>query len=276
MNARVISTLRRVAQRVRHWPPLRFLDPVWTLVRRPYLRLLNSAGSAHGIEVAVGGYPLRLHPAFATLRWEQLEQTAYRAFVDELRPDSVVFDVGAHIGTYTLLAAGRVRAPLGRVIAYEPHARTREYLRQHLGWNRGGDQVLVREVCCGAAPGSADFYCLPGQTEGTNGLVPVPGFERQTAEVTTVDEEAQRLGCMPTLIKIDVEGAEWDVLKGAEAVLSRSKPVLLLSLHPHALAQQGCSPDTVLNWLRERRYDCCIIDRDHEVHVLAKAITADR
>ena len=269
MIVSAISALRRVAQGVRHWPPARFLEPLWSLLRRPYLWLLKSAGSACGIEVTVGESPLRLHPTFATLRWEQLEPTAYRAFIDELRPDSVVFDIGAHIGTYSMLAAGQVEPP-GRVIAYEPHARTREYLHQHLRWNRGGEHVLVREVCCGAALGSADFYCLPGEVEGTNGLVPVPGFERRSAEVTTVDEESQRLGCVPTIIKIDVEGAEWDVLKGAVGVLSRNPPVLLLSLHPQALAQQGHSPEAILHWLREYGYDCHIIGRDYEVHVLAK------
>jgi FkbM family methyltransferase len=273
MNVHVISAIRRVAQRVRHWPPLRFLEPVWTVLRGPYLLLLHKAGSARGIAVTVGGHPLYLHPVFATLRWEHLEHAAYRAFVDELSPDSVVFDIGAHVGTYSLLAAGRVRPP-GRVIAYEPHARTREYLRQHLRWNAGGEQVQVREVCCGATAGQADFYCLPGQVEGTNGLVPVPGFERQSAEVTTVDDEAQRLGCAPTLIKIDVEGAEWDVLRGAIGVLTRNKPVLLLSLHPQALVQQGWSAEGVLDWLRELGYNNEIMARDHEIHVLAKAASS--
>ena len=210
MNSRLIAVFRRVSQRVRHWPPLRFLEPIWSLLRRPYLWILNSAGSAHGIKVTVGGHPLRLHPAFATLRWEYLEHAAYSAFVDELRPDSVVFDVGAHIGTYSLLAAGRVQSP-GQVIAYEPHARTREYLRQHLLWNSGGEQVQV---------------------------------------------------------------AEWDVLKGASGILSRNQPVLLLSLHPQALKQQGWSPEAVLDWLRERGYDCRTIGQDYELHVLAKPALA--
>lgn len=271
MIVRLISLLRRFAQNLRHRSSSRWLDPVWNALRRPYLGLIRAAGSKRGIEVTVGGQPLRLDPAFATLRWEHLEPTSYRAFIDELRPDSVVLDIGAHIGTYAMLAAARVRPP-GRVIAYEPHARTREFLRRHLRWNRGGEQATVREVCCGATPGRADFYCLPGQSEGNNGLVPVPGFERQSAEVTTVDEEMRVLGCEPTLIKIDVEGAEWDVLKGAAGVLARSRPVLLLSLHPPALAQQGLTPEGLLAWLGERGYDCRVIDQDYEIHVLAKPL----
>jgi hypothetical protein len=104
-----------------------------------------------------------------------------------------------------------------------------------------------------------------------NGLVPVEGFNKVTVQVNTLDAEVAELGLIPCLIKIDVEGAEWDVLKGAEQTLRQYQPRLCLSLHPIALAKLGVTPETVLEWLTQRGYSYEVIARDHEIHVMAKA-----
>ena len=72
------------------------------------------------------------------------------------------------------------------------------------------------------------------------------------------------------LWKIDVEGAEWDLLKGAENILKSRKPILFLSLHPEALAKRGVSTESIISWLREFGYKVEIISQDHEIHVIVK------
>lgn len=265
-----LSRIRRVAQAVRHAPVLDSLTPVWRALRGPYLWVLKMLGSARGIPVRVGGTPMRLHPDFATQNWETVEYASYRAFAEMLRPGDVVFDVGAHIGTYTLIALDRIGA-LGRVVAYEPNELTSAYLKQHLEWNGGVERTIVRELCCGQSPGSATFYFMPGRAEGMNGLVPVDGFSKRQVAITTLDQEGATLELTPTVIKIDVEGAEWEVLKGAEAVLAEFHPRLSLSLHPAALAKQDARPEEVLAWLQDHGYETTIIGQDHEIHVVARA-----
>ncbi|MFN8625560.1 MAG: FkbM family methyltransferase [Candidatus Binatia bacterium] len=260
--------LRKFAQRVRHAPLLRSLTPLWRVMRRPYLRLINRLGSEHGIVVAVGGIRIRLHPDFATQDWETVEFESYRAFAAMLRPGDVVYDIGGHIGTYTLVALNGI-GPSGRVIAYEPHAFTRRYLEQHVRWNGGEDRTLIRRACCGAVRGRAAFYCLPERTEGMSGLVPVEGFSQVLVDVTTLDQEVSILEAIPTVIKIDVEGAEWEVLRGAESTLRKYHPRLALSLHPHALESVGASGGDVLGWLVQLGYGCNVVSEDHEIHVIA-------
>lgn len=271
----MIAGMRRVAQAVRHAPLLRSLTPLWSLVRGPYLGLLRRLGSAKGIPVHVGGTPMRLHPDFATQNWETVEYASYRAFAEMLRPGDVVFDVGAHIGTYTLIALDRI-GPSGRVVAYEPNELAGAYLKQHLEWNGGAGRADVRELCCGRNLGIATFYFMPGRAEGMNGLVPVDGFSERQVAVTTLDREVAALGLTPSVIKIDVEGAEWDVLKGAEQALKEFHPRLSLSLHPAALAKQGARPGDVLAWLADRGYKTMIIGQDHEIHVVATAAREER
>jgi FkbM family methyltransferase len=248
---------------------LRSMTPLWSLLRRPYLAAMRLAGSNSGIPVTVGSIRMRLHPDFATQNWETVEYASYRAFSDMLKEGDVVFDIGAHIGTYSLIASSRIGST-GRVYAYEPHAPTRRYLTQHLTWNGAASTVTIRAVCCGAQSGKATFYFMPGRAEGMNGLVPVDGFETAQVDVTTVDQEVQELGALPSVIKIDVEGAEWDVLKGAERLLSAHHPGLSLSIHPHALEKHGVRPQQILDWLRERGYSTEIIAVDHEMHVVAR------
>src|SRR5438045_2306100 len=165
------------------------MTPIWNALRGPYLRLLNLFGSRTGIKVQVGGVGMRLHADFATQDWESVEYESYRAFAALLRPGDIVFDVGAHIGTYTLVALQGIGAN-GRVVAFEPFAFTRRHLERHLEWNDSRGRVITRDICLGAEQGRQAFYFAPDRAEGMAGLVPVEGFSEQIVEVTTLDREA--------------------------------------------------------------------------------------
>lgn len=267
----MVSLIRRVAQRIRHDPRLSFLDPIWSMLRKPYVTFMRVFGRRRGIAVEIAGSKMRLHPDFCSGNWENIEVESYRAFAANVQTGSVVFDVGAHIGTYTIIAVQNA-GTRGRVIAYEPNASAREYLIMHLLWNNSMAQTTVRDICCGAETGTSDFFHKPGQAEGTSGLIPVEGFSRSAALISTLDQEVTSLGLVPNVIKIDVEGTEWDVLKGAEDILRRHRPVLFLSLHPGALATRNESADEVMDWLEQRGYVYEVIAVDHEVHVLARSV----
>jgi len=81
----------------------------------------------------------------------------------------------------------------------------------------------------------------------------------------------ERLGRGPGLIKIDVEGTEWEVLKGAEGTLRAHRPDLLLSLHPEPLARIGVAESQILEWLAARGYVYEVIGRDHEIHMFCRS-----
>ncbi len=264
-----ISLLRRVGQGLRHHPALRGLDGLWAALRGPYRMALRLFSGGRGFTARIAGVPLQLHAAFAAQRWETIEVETYRAFIDAIAPGAVVVDVGAHIGTYAMLAALKTGEG-GRVIAYEPCEETRRYLLAHLDWNHVASRITVREVCCGSETGTATFFFRDG-AEGMNSLVPTEGFESAPMPVVTLDDEMRALGVVPAVIKIDVEGAEFEVLKGAEATLLSAHPTLFISVHPAPLAAHGLSEAHILDWLVERGYRTNVIARDYEVHVLATA-----
>jgi FkbM family methyltransferase len=167
------------------------------------------------------------------------EQT--RHFRELLRPGATVVDVGAHVGYYTLLAAELV-GPRGRVFAFEPNPRNCAFLRSHVAAN-GLANVTVEESAVSDRSGMARFDF--GTGTGTGRLA-----HSGTLEVGTValDEYCAAHRIVPDAIKIDVEGAELDVLRGAEATIAARPPVLFLSTHGTHI-HLAC-----MEWLRERGY----------------------
>jgi FkbM family methyltransferase len=271
MSFHPAAVLRRSAQSIRHAPGLQGLTPLWNRLRAPYGRLLERLTGSDGVPVRVGGLVMRLAPDTVSLNWETVEVESYRAFIAEIKLGDVVYDIGAHFGTYSIMAA-RTGGPATRVFAYEPTELTRRYLQKHLRWNGAEGQVTVRPVCVGNTIGEAILYVNPDRPEGTNGLLPYEDFVTTKVPMTTLDREVEQTGLMPALVKIDVEGAELDVLMGATSVLATGRPRLLLSLHPKRLAQAGLDCEAVLQWLSARGYNWRVISEDQERHVLARPV----
>ena len=160
------------------------------------------------------------------------EQTAF--FEQLLQPGAVLFDVGAHVGYYSLLSSRLVGAQ-GRVVAFEAMPRNARFLRHHLEANRCAN-VEVIEGAVSDRAGTARFG--KGTGTGTGRLSDAGEFEVRTM---TLDDVAAQRGLLPDFIKIDVEGAEERVLDGAARILGEKKPVLFLSTHGAEIHARCCA-----------------------------------
>jgi FkbM family methyltransferase len=158
-------------------------------------------------------------------RYEQHKQVLVREIV---RPGSVVYDLGAHVGFFTLLFS-RLAGPGGRVVAFEPAPRNLRYLRDHLRQNRIGN-VTVVEAAVSNSAGEIHFDPEPANPKGFQGHVAEEGA--LTVRSVRLDDLV-RQGTIPPpdYIKIDVEGAEAEVLRGAAELLRESRPTLFLATH---------------------------------------------
>lgn len=145
-------------------------------------------------------------------------------FEQRVKPGDVVLDLGAHIGYYTLLAAG-LAGPSGRVFAFEPHPRNAWYLRQHVRMNRCGNVEVVEQAAYDRT-GTERFD--PGSGTGT-GRVSRRG--PISIRAVRLDDFVAERDVVPTVVKIDVEGGERAVLDGGAEVLRQCRPVIFLSTH---------------------------------------------
>jgi FkbM family methyltransferase len=185
-------------------------------------------------------------------------EPAELAFVEAfLRPGMTALDIGAHNGLYSLLASKKV-GPRGRVISFEPSPRERKALRLNLAlnWMRN---VSVQGMALGSEAGEADFYLVEGYATGCNSLRP-PAVESETRKlrVKTIsldeflrDRRIHRVD----FIKLDTEGAELEILRGARKLLSAPpRPVLLVEVSEIRTAPWGYSAREILRFMEQLEY----------------------
>lgn len=179
-----------------------------------------------------GGGAVELHAretlGFTTLLNGGFEAAEIQRAIDLAAPGTIAIDVGANVGVYTVALARAVRN--GRVVAVEPDTATIRRLQANLARNSLAN-VLVIEGVAGDVDGTAKLhiaddpaYSSIGQIEA--GHRPVDTRLVASARLDTVWAE---LGRPPvSLIKVDVEGAEVAVLRGAPTLLASEHPFLLL------------------------------------------------
>jgi FkbM family methyltransferase len=152
------------------------------------------------------------------------EPAKMKLAADLVKAGDTVFDIGAHVGVYSLLFSECV-GPAGRVVAFEPLRQNVEFLRAHLRLNEVSNvQVVEAAVCDRTGPAAFDE-----SVDTSTGHLSVSGRLRVMA--TTVDEFGRQSGLVPRLVKMDVEGAEADVLSGSQNTLQTARPIVLLATH---------------------------------------------
>lgn len=191
----------------------------------------------------------------ARLRDERAEIRALRA---ALRPGDTAVDVGANKGSYTWwmrLAVGGS----GRVLAIEPQPELAAYLRAACG-GLGWDNVEIVEAAASDRAGRATLRVPGAGVSPGASLEPGPaggGDAREIAcETVRLDDLVREAGVgRVALVKVDVEGHELAVFRGAERILERDRPALLFECEARHLG--GRSPAEVFEFLAARGYEGC-------------------
>ena len=144
---------------------------------------------------------------------------AFQRSLELIPPDGVVFDVGAHVGIWSLLAARRV--PSAQIHAFEPVPERVERLRAHVQQN-GAYGIVINSCAAGAENGSFSFFGVHEGNTGASSLVrrAASDVEIRVPMVTLDAYVAQKQIERVDVIKIDVEGAEILVFNGATTLLS--------------------------------------------------------
>lgn len=162
------------------------------------------------------------------------ESDKVRRFAAAISGSRIVYDVGANVGYYSVLAS-KVLDRTGQVIAFEPDPQNIAFLHRHLEVN-GIENVQVVEAAVSDRCGEAIFQQEPSRYMGAlsqNGTLRV--------RILSLDDFI-RSGAFPSpdVIKIDVEGAEQHVLSGASQTLRSKHPLLFVATHSTALHSDCC------------------------------------
>jgi FkbM family methyltransferase len=210
-----------------------------------YLTLVPSLLRAVSSETtALAGLTLRI-PGPVSIRLSVVAGNArlFAALDTVLRPGSTVIDVGANIGVVAAYAAMRVGSA-GRVVAIEPAADNLRVLEENIRRNHLTNVTIV-EGAGGRRRESRPFY-LRGDVSAVNSLFPESCYAKVTAttevSVAPIDELVEGGAA---LVKIDVEGAELDVLAGMPRLLAERSIHLVVEWHPVLQQAAGYAPDAL-------------------------------
>lgn len=178
-----------------------------------------------------------------------------------LRPGMTVIDAGANIGEITLLAAKRV-APDGAVVAFEPVPEIADSLAANLAAN-GFAHAIVKRMALSDSEGKMPIYRASEPirdgtfNDGLGSLFVDDGDQKEagTIPVSTLDREVVELGLDKVdLIKMDIEGAELPALRGAESLLRRDHPVLIVEVQEETARAAGYTTADIFAFLTRLGY----------------------
>lgn len=167
---------------------------------------------------------------------------------------AVMFDVGANVGVFTLVGSRRV-GPAGHIYSFEPSSRECATLDRNVALN-SCDNVTVIAAAASDRRGTATLRVAAGQHRGQNTLAPsfaYPGVQTEREEIVSVvaldDLWRAQTVRKPAVLKIDAEGSELHVLRGATALLREAMPVVIFEVNDALLEASGASRAAVEQFL---------------------------
>lgn len=172
-----------------------------------------------------------------------------------VRPGSYFFDVGTNIG---LMSVPVLRAvPDVRIISFEPSPNTLPWLRRTIEHSHSSRWTLIPKAV-GMEIGQVTFSLSKQENAAFDGIKPTHRVEEAgqvTVEATTLDHEWKQLGCPNvSVIKIDVEGAELAVLRGARAIMESNRPFVLTEWNRNNIKPYGIASGALYDYALAQRY----------------------
>jgi FkbM family methyltransferase len=239
---------------LRRWPRLgRGLDQMKRLFERRFLRrrrpwLQIQSGLSQGLW-------MQLRFPVEALIWRgKHEPEVQDAILAVVRPGEVVYDIGAHVGTMALGAA-RLVGDRGLVVAFDGDPENIARLREHAARNGFENYLRVVHAAVWSRTAVDGIGFRRGTTARSQGGVEADGKRPVLASGEVVNVAAVRLDDFvaageppPQLVKIDVEGGEFEVLRGGEMLFAKQRPLIIVEVHHQEAADQ------ITRWLSDYRY----------------------
>jgi len=167
-------------------------------------------------------------------------------------------DIGANIGYFSLLGASLV-GPTGQVISFEPISYVADQLKMSVRANHY-ENVKINNMALGAKPSVMELEIMPGNVGGSSLVKNIRSGQTESVQVSTLDQELAYFEDI-RLIKIDVEGYEYEVLLGAQETIKKYKPTIILEFSPSVYGRQKIDNSrSILKFVLDNEYQIRDLD----------------
>jgi FkbM family methyltransferase len=216
--------------------------------------VLDLATLKKGIMVGINDYkfrlPIRYHKYFPA----DYEHDNFSFFKRICTPGMNCIDIGAHIGLFSIYMQ---KLSGGHVFSFEPTPSTVSVLKKTITLNKVTANIEVVAAAVSDKTGKGRL-CIDTQAASvSNSLVQyerTANLETCEVELVTLDEFVKQRNIKIKFIKIDAEGAELAVLKGAYNTVDNQRPFMVLGLHPAAIAARGETNEMIWQVLKKMKY----------------------
>jgi len=230
---------------------------VRSLVVSSYGRILRALYSTRGLPWTVHDEVVRIDPQVRYLVPHEPEPALFDFLKNTIRPGDVVLDVGAFVGIYAVLAA-RWSGLQGRVIAFEPTPSSAALARKHLAFNSLGPErvqlveAAVSDRATRATLHQYDAHAMPYVNSLAAAVDTDARAVTSDVAVVTIDEVCRELKVVPSVIRMDVQGAEIHALRGArETIRAASRLSVVVEMHPQCWPAFGIREQDARDTLRD-------------------------
>ena len=185
---------------------------------------------------------------------EVIEPVETKLFNDIIKNGEILLDVGANIGYFTLLMA-KLSGPSGKVFSFEPEDKNFKILEKNVKINNYHNVVLEKKGV--SDRNGINKFFLSSKNTGMHSLQKIRDDVKEVKiDVIKLDDyfSALDLAEKISLIKIDVEGAEFQVLNGMKTILKNKNLKLLIEFIPEHLKKHGTNPGDVLKILEDNNF----------------------
>ena len=227
------------------------LRQILTLFLKPFFR--------KGINIRIGhAGRFCLDPFFVFSRFKDFgnnHNSGFKRWLMACSGKRTIFDIGAYVGLYTI-PVSRVIKEGGIIHAFEPSMTNRKYLERHIYFNRMSN-VKTYPYLIGKKPMDKAAFFEKGHASGMDSVAiwkDHSSYSSVFRKQVTLDGFCRQINTIPEVIKIDVEGSEFDVLKGGALVIEKHKPIIFLSVHPKRLGIMGQSTKDLADFVQGLGY----------------------
>jgi FkbM family methyltransferase len=198
---------------------------------------------------ALAGYQMSIDwDRFRSFVYGTWEPEVMKVVAATVKPGMTVIDIGAHIGYYTLLFAKCV-GPSGRVLSFEPLPGNFALLQKNIRLNNLQNVRLLNQAVFSRTQGIVINVPDEQPNPGSGSMYTEKGAKQYHVDAVSLDDYCEKSAFRLDILKMDVEGAEYDVLRGAEKTIDRYRPKLLIELH-HFDGNLAAHPvpDMLIGW----------------------------
>ena len=181
----------------------------------------------------------------------------FDSFIKEIVPGTVLFDIGAHFGLFSL-AAIHYGGAHAVAVAVDPSPMAIEFIKTQAKLNQVSEQLHTVQA---AVSDKVGWQSMVAAGVRASGYYVQPASDHSRRELTntrttTLDQLVSDFGLQPTHVKVDVEGYELSVIKGGNQLLSGVKaPLLFLELHNEIVRGNNGAPEKTLDLIRSLNYE---------------------